>query len=245
MAVNKNFVVKNGIEVSSGLLFADNGQVGVGTTATSATLEVKGNIHAEDIRASGVSTAIQKLHVGTSGTTLVVDGDAGVVGFNTTVPAFLLDVRSSVSTGQTALYLQGNAVITGSIDNTASSGSVDTQTLNVIGTGATVTSLNVTGVVTATSGAHVGTAVTIDNSGLNVTGVVTATSFVGNGSNITGFPAGSVGVSSGGTIIGTGATVINFAGTNAVITATPTSSGISTITIQPSVSLGLVIALGA
>ena len=151
MAVNKNFVVKNGIEVSSGLLFADNGQVGVGTTATSATLEVKGNIHAEDIRASGVSTAIQKLHVGTSGTTLVVDGDAGVVGFNTTVPAFLLDVRSSVSTGQTALYLQGNAVITGSIDNTASSGSVDTQTLNVIGTGATVTSLNVTGVVTATS----------------------------------------------------------------------------------------------
>jgi|TARA_R110002020_G_scaffold7983_1_gene32985 hypothetical protein len=220
MAVNKNFVVKNGIEVSSGLLFADNGQVGVGTTATSATLEVKGNIHAEDIRASGVSTAIQKLHVGTSGTTLVVDGDAGVVGFNTTVPAFLLDVRSSVSTGQTALYLQGNAVITGSIDNTASSGSVDTQTLNVIGTGATVTSLN-------------------------VTGVVTATSFVGNGSNITGFPAGSVGVSSGGTIIGTGATVINFAGTNAVITATPTSSGISTITIQPSVSLGLVIALGA
>jgi len=220
MAVNKNFVVKNGIEVSSGLLFADNGQVGVGTTATSATLEVKGNIHAEDIRASGVSTAIQKLHVGTSGTTLVVDGDAGVVGFNTTVPAFLLDVRSSVSTGQTALYLQGNAVITGSIDNTASSGSVDTQTLNVIGTGATVTSLN-------------------------VTGVVTATSFVGNGSNITGFPAGSVGVSSSGTIIGTGATVINFAGTNAVITATPTSSGISTITIQPSVSLGLVIALGA
>ena len=160
------------------------------------------------------------MHVGTSGTTLVVDGDAGVVGFNTTVPAFLLDVRSSVSTGQTALYLQGNAVITGSIDNTASSGSVDTQTLNVIGTGATVTSLN-------------------------VTGVVTATSFVGNGSNITGFPAGSVGVSSGGTIIGTGATVINFAGTNAVITATPTSSGISTITIQPSVSLGLVIALGA
>ncbi len=80
--------------------------------------------------------------------------------------------------------------------------------------------------------------------GVNVSGALTAASLVGDGSGITGFPAGSVGVSSGGTIIGTGATIIDFTATNAVITATSTSAGISTLNIQPSVSLGLVLALG-
>ena len=80
--------------------------------------------------------------------------------------------------------------------------------------------------------------------GVNVSGALTAASLVSDGSGITGFPAGSVGVSSGGTIIGTGATIIDFTATNAVITATSTSAGISTVSVTPSVSLGLVIAIG-
>ena len=44
------------------------------------------------------------------------------------------------------------------------------------------------GVVTATS-AVVGSAVTINSSGVNVTGIVTATSFVGSGSKLTGLSA--------------------------------------------------------
>ena len=66
-------------------------------------------------------------------------------------------------------------------------------------------------------------------------------------SNITGIATAltaTVGISSGGTLIGTGATIVDFAGVNASVTATPTVSGITTVTIQPSVSLGLVIALG-
>ena len=83
-------------------------------------------------------------------------------------------------------------------------------------------------------------------------GIVTATTgvvtYFGDGSNLTGIATelvATIGISSGGTQIGSGVTMIDFAGTNAVITATPTDSGISTVTIQPSVSLGLVIALGA
>ena len=54
----------------------------------------------------------------------------------------------------------------------------------------------------------------------------------------------AIGISSGGTIIGSGVTMVDFTATNATITATPTVSGVSTVNIQPSVSLGLVIALG-
>ena len=54
----------------------------------------------------------------------------------------------------------------------------------------------------------------------------------------------AIGISSGGTQIGSGVTMVDFTATNATITATPTVSGVSTVNIQPSVSLGLVIALG-
>ena len=37
----------------------------------------------------------------------------------------------------------------------------------------------------------------------------------------------TVGISSGGTLIGTGATIVDFAGLNASVTATPTVSGIT------------------
>ena len=44
MAVNKNFVVKNGIEVAEDLIFAnsDLGKVGIGSTIPTTTLDVKG-----------------------------------------------------------------------------------------------------------------------------------------------------------------------------------------------------------
>ena len=87
--------------------------------------------------------------------------------------------------------------------------------------------------------------------GLTVTGIVTATTgivtYYGDGSYLTGAAPGlsaAIGISSGGTQIGSGVTMVDFIATNATITATPTVSGVSTVNIQPSVSLGLVIALG-
>jgi hypothetical protein len=44
MAINKNFVVKNGLEVADNLLFANNNKVGIGTTLPDYTLEVKGDV---------------------------------------------------------------------------------------------------------------------------------------------------------------------------------------------------------
>ena len=54
MAVNKNFVVKNGLEVAENLIFADSDKVGIGSTAPLAKLDVKGNINATDVFSSGL-----------------------------------------------------------------------------------------------------------------------------------------------------------------------------------------------
>jgi len=58
MAVNKNFVVKNGLEVGGGLIYADydNLLVGVGTTSIDYNLHVIGGIGATDIAVAGFTT---------------------------------------------------------------------------------------------------------------------------------------------------------------------------------------------
>ena len=158
MAVNKNFVVKNGLEVNSDLLLADatNSRVGVGTSVPSYTLHVLGGIGATYLRVTGVTTLSSDLKVGAGGTGFVVVTDASTgagrsVGIRTDLPEYTLDVRGPVSTGTTALYVQGDARITGDLF-------VDDITFD----DATMQDLTVTG-------------------GLNVTGVVTATSFNGLG----------------------------------------------------------------
>jgi hypothetical protein len=42
MAINKNFVVRNGLEVATNLIFADSNYVGIGTTVPEAKLHVVG-----------------------------------------------------------------------------------------------------------------------------------------------------------------------------------------------------------
>ena len=120
MAVNKNFVVKNGIEVNENLIVSDIADkfVGIGTSTPNQTLHVFGGIGATDVRVTGVSTFISNIYVGASGTTFsVIDatGSNGQVGIGTDLPAYNLDIRSAVSTGQTALYVQGDARITGDL----------------------------------------------------------------------------------------------------------------------------------
>ena len=66
MAVNKNFVVKNGLEVNSDLIVADssNKRVGIGSTIPGYTLEVIGGIGVTDINATGIATVKKTLQVG-------------------------------------------------------------------------------------------------------------------------------------------------------------------------------------
>ena len=64
MAVNKNFVVKNGLEVNDNLLVADETtqKVGIGTSVASYTLHVQGGIGATEARVTGVSTFVGSVH---------------------------------------------------------------------------------------------------------------------------------------------------------------------------------------
>ena len=119
MAVNKNFVVKHGLEVNSDLILADstNKRVGIGTTIPDYTLEVIGGIGVTDINATGIATVKKTLQVGSSGT-VISAFESGLVGIGTTNPAYLLDVRTSTgaTTGTTVLYVQGDAPVTGNLD---------------------------------------------------------------------------------------------------------------------------------
>ena len=120
MAINKNFVVKNGLEVNTQLIYADadTNNVGIASTQPRIELDVRGGIAASNTTVSGVSTIATELRVGygIGGTVFTVLGLNNLVGVGTSQPAYLLDVRTPVSTGQTALYVQGDMRVTGDIN---------------------------------------------------------------------------------------------------------------------------------
>ena len=307
MAVNKNFVVKNGLEVATDVILANatTKNVGIGSTTPQFTLDVRGGIGATDIQVTGFSTFTQDVQVGASGSVFYVSNSSNNVGVGTSVPnpIYTLDVRSPVSTGQTALYVYGDMRVTGDLnldDITLDDASIENLTvtdtlhvtglttfvgyttfsdyvfvqdgLNVTGAGITADTLNVLGVST-----FVGFSTFQDNvfvagistfndyvliqDGLNVAGVssvgaaitmypssgiVSATSFYGDGSNLSGIATNlvsSIGVSSEGTFVGTGATIVDFKSSNG-LNNVEISSGIATVTVQTGASIGLVIALG-
>ena len=288
MAVNKNFVVKNGLEVATDVILANatTKKVGIGSTTPEFTLDVRGGIGATDISISGFTTVARDLQVGTSGSVFYVSNSTNNVGVGTSVPnaAYTLDVRSSVSTGQTALYVYGDMRVTGDLnldDITLDDASIQnltvTDTLAVTGL-STFTSavnfsndINVGGITTTNNlrvsgfSTFVGFSTFNDyvfiQDGLNVAGVssvgaaitmypssgiVSATSFYGDGSNLSGIATdlvSSIGVSSEGTFVGTGATIVDFKSSNG-LNNVEISSGIATVTVQTGASIGLVIALG-
>ena len=215
MAVNKNFVVKNGLEVNNQLLFADatNNKVGIASTQPNVELDVRGGIAATNTTVSGVSTVQTELRVGAgiAGTVFTVLGLDNLVGVGTSVPAYILDVRAPVSTGQTALYVQGDARITGDINidditldyadithmvvGAAStfSGDLDINAdIDVDGT-SFLDELDVTGLSTFRSNVDINADVDVNNSvsitqGLSVTGISTFTGLVdiNGGADVTG-----------------------------------------------------------
>ena len=165
MAVNKNFVVKNGLEVATDVILANAStkNVGIGSTQPEFTLDVRGGIGVTDVRVTGFTTLTQDLQVGASGSVFYVSNSSNNVGVGTSVPnaAYTLDVRSSVSTGQTALYVYGDMRVTGDLnldDITLDDASI--QNLTVTDT------LEVTGLSTFSSNVDI-------NADLDVAGITT------------------------------------------------------------------------
>tara|TARA_B100000965_G_scaffold404993_1_gene437459 strand:- start:323 stop:3334 length:3012 start_codon:yes stop_codon:yes gene_type:complete len=94
MAINKNFVIKNGVEVNTSLIVGDAtlNKVGVGTTVPGYTLHVggsRGGIGATDLTVTGITT------VGTSGSTSAA---LSVVGVSTFQGDIILLGSAGVST---------------------------------------------------------------------------------------------------------------------------------------------------
>ena len=56
--INKNFVIKNGLEVNNDLVFANavTDKVGIGTTNPQYTLHVNGGIGATSLYVTGITT---------------------------------------------------------------------------------------------------------------------------------------------------------------------------------------------
>jgi hypothetical protein len=148
MAVNKNFVVKNGIEVAEDLIFAnsDLGKVGIGSTIPTTTLDVKGQgIAAEDGLFTGIVTAISELNVG-SGGTVITALSSGLIGLGTESPQYNVHIvrPNPEASGQisTSLYVSGDVTVTGRVQSNAITNSSELKTGNLDVTGiATISSI--------------------------------------------------------------------------------------------------------
>jgi len=87
MAVNKNFVVKNGLEVNDNLLVADidTQKVGIGTSVSSYELHVLGGIGATDVQVTGITSLGGSLIVGVNEahSDVTVWGNTNITGITT------------------------------------------------------------------------------------------------------------------------------------------------------------------
>lgn len=138
MAIDKDFVIKNGLQVNENLVFADpdTDKVGIGTTEANRKLVVIGDgevsqslavgttITAERIAVTGVSTAQSGLDVGVGGTVITASVLNKQIGINSTNPTYTLDLRGPVSTGTTAAFVFGDVEVTGSIKAASLSGQI-------------------------------------------------------------------------------------------------------------------------
>jgi hypothetical protein len=184
VAVNKNFVIKNGLEVNTQLILADanTNKVGIGSTGPRFELDVAGGIGATDLYVIGVSTALEYFNVGSGGKVLsVIAGAGGIgtskVGIGTSNPEYLLEVRSPVSTGQTALYVYGDLGVSGDLnidDINLDQANINrlyvAQNLDITGSG----TLNVGGISTFNGYVDINSNTDISGT-LNVGGITTIT----------------------------------------------------------------------
>ena len=221
MAVDKSFVVKNGLEVNSDLIVADasSKKVGIASTGPRSTLDVRGGIAATDINITGIAT-IANLQVAAGDVDLT---NLKVTGFSTlggltvdqlTVTGFttFTDLSYDEITGRN-LNLTGIATIPVIVGIASFTDAISSRDVNVSGV-ATITTANVTT-------ANVTTLAGYPNfsGGATVVGTVTAAHFSGGGLG--------VGIKTTGSVVGYGFTMLNFVGSGNTFAVNGTTVDIS------------------
>ena len=230
MAVQRNFVVKNGLQVNTSLLFADssNNRIGIGSTVPSTVLDVIGGIAATDIQLSGFATAAQ--FSGPSGHSAIVGSGLSVAGITT------LAGSGGITTTGGDLYVGGDLYINDDLVFDEVSG----RELYISGLGTinqfTAMTANVSGAATVTGNLEVG-------GNLDVTGDITYDEVSGRNLNISGI--GTIATAAGVYFnVGTGGTVFYADSDGTVNIGSATTAATVSLNGGSIPSVGLVIALG-
>ena len=239
MAVNKNFVVRNGIEVAEDLIVASTSldSVGLGTTTPSTTVDVAGGIIADNIlsRAYGITTSLGEFNVGTGGTVISAIPDLTAIGLHTASPDYAVQIDKPTS-DPTVVYVKAGDIVVNDgnlkVSGVGSIGYVDAGAIDATG-------ISITGVSTIASidaqGIHVGVATIInaDVTGADI-GIATITNLINTGADI--------GIASITNLIGVGASFTGITTTdtlsvdqNATISGMLTVTGVSTFSSDVSI----------
>ena len=223
MGFNKNFVVKNGLEVNTSLILADavGNKVGIATTNPLSTLDVKGTINAEDITVTGVGTFPL-----VDATNASIDNGYINVGIITNLSGSTLSFSGIGTLG--SLYIGANSVVSSArqLQNIASLDATTLATIEAAIANAPnlFTNLIVTGISTL-NGVKIGEPAGIITAA-SASGIVT---YYGDGSNLSGV---KIGVQTSGNAVGYGVTLIDFRGPGVSTGFYDTASGIATIFFQ-------------
>lgn len=191
MAVNKNFVVKNGIEIAVNLIYGDSDlqKVGIGSTTPRSLLDVHGDFIAEKgAYITGITTAVDELNVGLGGTALTVLNSSGFAGFNTVSPIYNVEVKRRAGAGDTAAYFHGQVNVEGTLvpNNLRVAGMSTLSNVNIDNGEIEIAKLEVSGLSTFQSAVDVNANLDVDgrtelditnvSETLNVVGVTTLAS---------------------------------------------------------------------